>query len=184
MDVGKFKVNRVRLILWLAIPPALALGLGLSTYALRLRSEWKLSLTSKLATVLPSLVYTQEKARDLLVDFQNSPSREIQSEDQMISFLQDASQRTGFTVDSLKVDRRRSPLNSDMSLLKAQIIGLGRLEAIEQFMHEVSDGQYLLSEKMLKISKSASSFDSDLFQTEMELELLLFNSVTGAGGHN
>ena len=76
MDVGKFKVNRVRLILWLAIPPALALGLGLSTYALRLRSEWKLSLTSKLATVLPSLVYTQEKARDLLVDFQNSPKND------------------------------------------------------------------------------------------------------------
>ncbi len=180
MDIGIFKASRVRLMLWLVIPPVVAIGMGLSSYTLQLRSQWKLNRTKKLSAVLPRLVNAQQEAGALLTDFRSSSSRNIKSEDEMISFLQDVAQRAGFVVDSLKVERRRSAQN--MPVLKADVAGLGSYSSIEQFLHDVGSAQNLLSESSLKLSQSFSDRDAESFRAEIQFELIVFNSVVAADG--
>jgi Tfp pilus assembly protein PilO len=180
MDIGIFKASRGRLILWMVIPPVVAIGMGLSSYTLQLRSQWKLNRAQKLSSVLPRLASVQQEAHDLLSNFQASSTQHIKSEDEMISFLQDVAQQAGFVVDSLKVERRRSVQNIPM--LKANVMGAGSYEAIELFLGDVGSSQNLLSESSLKLSQSVTDRTSGNFQAEIEFELMLFNSVAATGG--
>ncbi len=90
MDIGKFKSSRSRLILWILIPPLLIAGVGLSTYALRLRSEWQLKRAQHLAEAFPRLVKSRESAVALLELFQGAETTNIDSEEELISFVQES----------------------------------------------------------------------------------------------
>ncbi len=178
MDVGKFKASRSRLIAWTLIPPVLIVGVGLSAYALQLQSKWQLERTKGLATVLPKLILTQNEAKELLREFGESGI--IESEDQLISFLQGVAQKTGFSIDSLKVDR--SSKDSSQAVLIARVKGTGTFLAIESFVGDVNATQPLLSETAMQVSRIIKSYQKDQFNAEITFELVMFKAAKAVGG--
>lgn len=182
MDIGKFKASRGRLIAWILIPPVLICSLGLSAYALRLQSEWQLNRTKSLSDALPRLVQTQRQAEKLIQGFQNSDAVVIQSEDELISFLQGAANDTSFIVDSLKVERAVSAENQNMPMLSAIVKGTGTFKGIGDFLNAVTVRQQLLSESKLQIKRAEKGFGDDLFQADVAFELILFNPANAGGG--
>lgn len=181
MDVGIFKASRARLILWIAVPPLLMVGVGLSAYALQRQSQWQLNRTEVLAKVLPRFVKTQREASTLLAEFKGLGTSAIQSEDQLMSFLEETAQRAGFAVDSVKVERRVSAENRGMPVLIGNVKGAGGFDAIAQFIANVTSEQHLLSEQSVKITQSNGGGSMD-YGAELTVELLLFNELKKAGG--
>ncbi len=157
MDVSIFKASRVRLMLWIAVPPLLVVGVGLGAYALRCRSQCEL----KQATVLGNDA--------------------IQSEAPLIAFFQETARRTGFAVVSVKVEHRVSAENRGMPVLIAEVNGSGSFEVINQFISNVISEQHLLSERAIKISQSSVDGTMD-YRAELTFELLLLNEPKTAGG--
>jgi hypothetical protein len=181
MDIGKFKASRMRLSMWMLIPPLLIAGVGLSSYALQLQSTWRLGRTKALSDVLPKLVHTQQQARALLDGFRGMENRSIQSEDALISFIQETARKVNFTVDSLKVERRDSGPGVVMPVLVANVNGSGAIDATYRFLTEVSASQQLLSESSLRITQQPNAFDLKLCKADITFELVLFN-VPPKGG--
>ncbi|MCK5922006.1 MAG: hypothetical protein KAG66_13770, partial [Methylococcales bacterium] len=136
--MSKFKASRARLMLWVTVPPLLIVGVGLSAYALHRRSQWDLNRTKVLADILPKLVKTQQEASNLISEFNGLGDDAIQSEDQLISFLQETAQRAGFTVDSVKVERQVSSVNRGIPVLIGDIKGVGNLATIKQFIADMT----------------------------------------------
>ncbi len=174
MDAGMFKASRVRLTAWIVVPLVLASVAGLSSHALRLQSQWSLSRTEKLAEALPKLAHTQQQGRELLDRFHESDSSTIQSEDELISFLREAAQRTDFVIDSLKVERRVSA-QSKMLVLVASVKGSGSFEAIQKYLGDAAARQPLLFENSLKVSGASRSVGSSVFEADIVFELLMLN---------
>ncbi len=185
MDVGKFKVSRVRLTLWLMVPPVLVLGIGLSSFALQLQSEWQLNRTRELADVLPRIVSVQRKIDRVTEAFHGDDHEMLRSEDELISFLQEAARKVGFTVDSLKVERKSGIQGINFPLLTAKVTGSGSLGSIHTFLRDVTAAQHLLSESSLTISQSNRLADEKLCSADISFELLLFDgakkALTGSG---
>lgn len=176
MDVGKFKSNRVKLTLWIMIPLFLMTGLGLSCYGLRLQSEWKLNRTKVVANILPQLGVSKQQALDLVNEFQGDKSDVVRSEDEFISFLQNAADKANFMVDSLKVDRKESAAGN-MPLLVASVRGEGKYLDIETYMSDVTARQHLLTVSSLKISQSNRMGDETSCRAEITFELILFDAA-------
>jgi len=182
MDVGIFKASRARLITWIVVPPLLIVGMGLGTHALQRESEWELSRTEELVDILPKLVRTQRQAGDFLAEFNKGFGGEaIESEDQLISFLQETAQRAGFTVDSVKVERRVSKINPSMPVLSATVKGTGSFDAIELYLGDVTTAHHLLSESKINLSQ-VEGYTSDFYRAELAFELMLFPGPQSAGG--
>ncbi len=163
---------------WILIPPVLIVGVGLSAHALQLQSKWKLERTKGFAAVLPKLVLTQNEAQKLLQDFGKVSS--IESEDQFISFLQGVAQKTNFSIDSLKVERKSK--DSSRSVLVASVKGTGRFLAIEAFIGDVSASHPLLSETAMQISRIVKSYQDNHFKADITFELVLFKPAKTGGG--
>lgn len=181
MDIGKFKASQTRLIIWILVPPLVVVGVGLSSYALQLQSEWRLNRTKGLSDVLPKLVQTQARSGKLIDEFEGAGA--IQSEDELISYLQNVAQGAGFTVDSLKVARRASVPGLGMPVLTASVKGSGRYEAIEAFLGDVTANQHLLSESSLQVTRNArGAYEQDACRADITFELVLFDALKKSGG--
>jgi len=175
MDVGVFKSSRARLMAWIIVLPLVAVGVGLGSYALQRQSEWKLSQTKELAEVLPRLVQTKAQASDLLTQFrEDSDGESIESEDQLISFLQEVAQRVGFTVDSIKVERRVADVGLSLPTLYASVKGTGSFDAIELYLGDVISSHPLFSESMIKLSQ-VKEYNTDFYRAELWFELILYH---------
>ena len=180
MDVGKFKSSRGRLILWVLIPSVLIAGVGLSTYALRVRSEWKLTRAQRLAEVFPRLVESRGNAVALQQHFHGEDLTQIDSEDELISYVQERALNVGFTVDSLKVERLTSK-GGGLPALMAKVTGTGELGTIYRLLAEVSSAQQLLSESEFQVSRMADQNNPSLYRAEISFELILFKMSNTEG---
>ncbi|MDF7824475.1 hypothetical protein P4B35_10665 [Pontiellaceae bacterium B12227] len=180
MDVGKFKSSRSRLILWVMIPAVLIAGVGLSTYALRMQSEWKLTRAQHLAEVFPRLVQARERAEALQQRFESGNAAHIDSEDELISYVQERALKVGFTVDSLKVERLDAA-DGKLPALTAIVKGSADLGTIYRLLSDVASVQQLLSESELQISRQADPRNPGLYRAEIRFELILFRMETVEG---
>ncbi|MDZ8119283.1 hypothetical protein [Pontiella agarivorans] len=167
---------------WVIIPPLLIVGIGLTSFALKLQSEWQLERTRVLADLLPRVNYARKAAQELMVRFRESESGSIKTEDELISFLQNAAQAAGFTVDNLKVDRRSSETGANVPILSARVRGTGTLLSVQNFMGDVSSRQYLLSETSVELSQSGMTEGEDTCRAEITFELILFQTGKTGGG--
>lgn len=181
MDIGKFKSSRGRLILWVLIPPVLIVSVGLSSQGLRTQSEWKLKRAEALVDVLPRLAQVQGEAKQVINTFRGEQSTSIKTEDELISYLQNAASKVGFTIDSLKVERRPSAA-SNVPMLVADVKGVGTFIDVENYIGEVSSGQHLLYESSLRVSRSSHAVRADECQASITFDLVLFNSINASGG--
>jgi len=181
MDIGKFKVSPLRLAAWILIPSLLIAGVGLSSYALRLQSDWKLTRIQGLSEVLPRLAITQNQAGKIMEQFKGSEG--LQTEDELMSHLQNAAHETGFTVNDLKVERRNAAEDEQMPVLLATVKGSGAFEIIEQFLNEVTASQHLLYASSLQVTReSRNAFGRNECSADITFELILFDALTEVGG--
>lgn len=174
MDVGKFKASRGRLISWVILPPVLIVGIGLSSFALSLESEWELERTRVLAELLPKVEEARKEADNLIVQYRESDTGSVTSEDELISFLQNIAQQTGFTVDTLKVERRGSSAGHNVPVLTAHIRGSGTMLSLQNFIADAGSRQQLLSERALKISQGGQVVGEEICRADITFELALF----------
>ncbi len=181
MDVGVFKASRTRLMMWIIVPPLLVVGIGLGTYTLKLQSEWQLSRTKELAEVLPDLIDAQQQAQELLAQFNKGLEQSVESEDQFISFLQEVAQQVGFTVDSIKVERRVSAATLNTEVLFASVKGTGSFDVIELYLNDVVSAHTLLSESEIKLTQ-VKEYNTDFYRAELAFELLLYKGSRAAIG--
>lgn len=182
MDLGKFKASRRRLTGWVIIPPVLIVGVGLTSFALKQQSEWQLERTRVLADLLPRVDSARKAAEGLMVRFRASESESVKTEDELISFLQNAAQHAGFTVDNLKVERRSSEINAGVSVLSANVRGTGTLRSVQNFMGDVSSRQHLLSETSVQLSQSGKTAGEETCRADITFELTLFPTGRTGGG--
>lgn len=182
MDIGKFKASRGRLTAWILIPPVLIVGIGLTSFALRQQSEWQLERTRVLADLLPKVKQTEQEALSLLARFNESEAGSIKSEDELISFLQNAAREADFTVDSLKVERKGSSANKNTPILTAMVRGTGTFRSVQTFMSDAASKQHLLSESALQINQGGDKNNKDSCRADMTFELILFDAGKLAGG--
>jgi hypothetical protein len=102
MDVGKFKASKRRLMAWIVIPPVIIVGVGLSAFALQERAQWRLQQTQSLSDVLPPFIQSQREASELVAGLGLGDEDRIGTEDQLITELNEAAYKHGFTVDSVR----------------------------------------------------------------------------------
>ncbi|WP_372846101.1 hypothetical protein [Pontiella sp.] len=177
MEVGKFKSSRGRLVAWILVPPLLIVGIGLSSFAMRLQSEVELDQTKRLAEMLPQVVMARQEAEALLDDFYESGAGSVQTEDELISFLQGFAAKVDFRVNSLKVDRRTK---GPVTLLVATVKGNGSFNAVQQFLGDVTANQQLLSESALQITQMIDDYGVASCRMDVTFELVLSDSRKGA----
>ena len=178
MDVGKFKASKARLMAWIVVPPLLIVGIGLSAHAWKQRAEWRLQQNQTLSDVLPSFIKAQKNASELIESLGiNEQDKMIGSEDQLISFLQEAAVRRRFTVDAVKVVRHEQLKGKNIPVLRATVQGFGELTAIQLYINEIKSAQQLLSVNSIELSQDKDHRSADVFATKVVFDLLLIDEV-------
>lgn len=182
MDVGKFKASRGRLMAWIAIPPVLAAGIGMSAFAWQQRTEMELKQAQALSDILPSIIGARREAEDLFENLGLADDNMIGSENQLISFLQEAAVKHDFMVDSVQVDRRETNGKNKFPALNAAVEGVGEVRAVQFFINEVKSSQQLLSVEAINLSLPRRAQVENNFNVSIIFKLLLVDEVLKSGG--
>ena len=183
MDVGKFKASGRRMMAWVVIPPVMIAGIGLSTYAWKQRAEWQLRETQAISDVLPVFITAQKKASDLITDLGINKEGQIGSEDQLISFLQEAALRNNFTVDAIQVVRREKNRGNQVPVLSASVQGSGEFADIQLYVNEIKSAQQLLSVNTMEIQQTFGiDMEEALFEASVVFDLVLIEEVLKSKG--
>jgi len=182
MDIGLFISSPRRLTAWLIIPPLLISCFGLSSYAWRQRAHWQLQETKELTEILPPFFMARKSVIEMVDGFRLTTAGEIGSEDQLISFLQEAAPDSGFMVDTVNVtDQNRMKVKKPVSVLNAVVLGTGSFTAIQLYINEVKSSQRLLSVSSMKIVEADEAAEG-YYDTELIFELLLLDELKVSSG--
>ena len=182
MDVGKFKASGGRLMAWIVIPPLLIVGVGLSAYAGQQKAELRLRQSKALSDVLPLFIKAQRDASELIADLGINEQDKIGSEDQLISFLQEAALRRGVTVEAVQVVRREQVRGRKIPVLSASVEGSGELTAIQLYINEIKSAQQLLSVNSIELTQSSDLQSDNVFDAKVVFDLLLIEEVLKTAG--
>ena len=182
MDVGMFKVSKTRLIAWIVIPPVLITTVGLSSFALRQRAEWRLRQTQALSDVLPEVIEAQAKVQQLFEDLGLSEEKRIASEDQLISLLQEKAIQRNITFETVQVIRRDKSKRSNIPALSATVEAFGDVAAFQLYLNDIKVAQPLLTASSIKINQRTDSGGDGDFELNVVFDLLLVDEVLKASG--
>ena len=183
MDIGKFKASGGRLMAWIVIPPLLIVTVGMSAYAWQQRAEWQLLQNESLSEVLPVFVKAQREASELITDLGVNEKDKIGSEDQLISFLQEAAVRRAFTVDAVQVVRHEQIRGKNVPVLSASVEGYGEFTAIQLYINEIKSAQQLLSVSSMELTQPDNrQVGKDVFDARVVFDFLLIDEVLKTTG--
>jgi hypothetical protein len=182
MDIGIFKASRARLMAWIVIPPMLIVGVGLSSYAWRQRTIWKLQQTQSLSDVLPLVIESKREAEKLIGDLGLDDKSAIGSEDQLISFLQEIAVKRGVTVESVMVVRREPARGENIPVLSASVKGAGAFSALQLYVNEVKSAQSLLYVNALSLTQPRERMLDAVFEANIVFDLMLIDEVLKTTG--
>ena len=167
---------------WIVIPPILMVSVGMSAYALQQRAEWRLRQNRALADVLPEFIEAQKNASGLIADLGINEQDKIGSENQLISFLQEAALRREFTVDAVQVVQREKNREQNIPVLSAEVDGSGEFSAIQLYINEIKLAQRLLSVRSIELSQPSGFKTDDVFEAKVVFDLLLMDEVLKTSG--
>lgn len=182
MDVGMFKVSKTRLIAWIVIPPVLITAVGLSTFALRQRAEWRLKQTQALSDVWPAVIQAQAEVRQLFEDLGLSEEKRIASEDQLISLLQEKAIQRNITFETVQVVRRDKSKGANIPALSATVEAFGDVGAFQLYLNDIKLAQPLLTASSIKIVQGTDAGADGSFDLRVVFDLLLVDEVLNASG--
>lgn len=182
MDVGIFKVSKNRLIAWIVIPPVLIVTVGLSSYALRQRAEWRLRQAQALSDVLPTVIKAQTAVRQLFEDLGLTKEKRIASEDQLISLLQEKAMQRKINFKTVQVVRRDKSKGSDIPVLSAVVEAFGDVGAFQLYLNDIKVAQPLLTANSIEIEQRIEDGQDGDFELKVVFDLLLVDEVLKASG--
>ncbi len=183
MDVGIFKASKVRLMAWIAIPPALILGVGLGSYAWHERAAWRLKEAKALEDVLPAFIGARADAEKLVAELGLENGNMIANEDQLLSVINEAAARKGFIIESMQVERKVPGKGQDIPLLVATVEGSGKFTAIQLFANELVAAHKLLSVSSIALDQPRDDAGkSGLFEVRITFELMQIDEVLQTAG--
>lgn len=182
MDVGTFKVSKRRLIAWIVIPPVLIFAVGLSSYALSQKAEWRLQQAQSLSDVLPAVSGAQTAVRQLFEDLGLSKEKRIASEDQLISLLQETAMQRKITFKTVQVVRRDQSKGSNIPVLSAVVEAFGDVGAFQLYLNDIKMAQPLLTASSIKIDQRTDGGRDGDFELKVIFDLLLLDEVLKASG--
>jgi hypothetical protein len=183
MDVGIFKVSKIRMIAWVVIPPVLITAVGLSSYALRQRAEWRMQQAQALSDVLPAVIGAQASVRQLFEDLGLSEEKRIESRDQLISLLQEKAVQRDITFDTVQVVRRDKSKGSDIPVLRATVEAFGDVSAFQLYLNDIKLAQPLLTASSINIvQRTDDGGGGGNFELKVVFDLLLVDEVLKASG--
>jgi len=182
MDVGLFKVNKVRLIAWIVIPPVLIASVGLSSYALRQKAEWRLKQTQALSDVLPAVIGAQAEVRKLFEDLGLSKGKRIVSEDQLISLLQEKAVERNINVNTVQVARRAQSKGAKIPVLSATVEAYGNVGDFQLYLNDVEAAQPLLTASSISIEQNSDTVQNGDYELKVVFDLLLVDEVLKSRG--
>jgi hypothetical protein len=183
MDVGKFKASGGRLMAWIVIPPLLIVGAGMSSYAWQQRAEWRLRQNKALSDALPVFIKARQDASELITDLGVNERDKIGSEDQLISYLQEAAVRRAFTVDAVQVVQEELVRGKKIPVLRASVEGSGEFTAIQLYINEIKSAQQLLSISSMELTQPTDRREEDnIFEVRVVFDLLLIDEVLKTTG--
>ena len=182
MDVGKFKASRKRLSAWIVLAPIIALSIGLSTYGWQQRMQLSLEETQALSDVLPDIIETRRDANLLFESLGASGKGSGNSEDRLLSLLQDVSIKQEFIIESTQLKRMEKKTGSGFPTLRVIVEGSGDFQAVQLFINDIKLSQKLLSVETIDLSLPRQADDDENFQTTIIFHLLLIDEVLQSGG--
>jgi hypothetical protein len=182
MDVGIFKVSKIRLITWIMIPPVLIASAGLSAFALSLRAEWRLKQTEALSDVLPAVIQAQAEVRQLFEDLGLTEEKRIASEDQLISLLQEKAMQRNITFKTVQVVRRDKSKGSNVPVLSAMVEAFGSVQAFQLYLNDIKMAQPLLTADSISLDQRTDGGQDGDFELKVVFDLLLVDEVLKARG--
>ncbi len=168
---------------WIVIPPVMIVGVGMSAHAWQQRAEWRLRQNEALSDVLPVFIKAQGAAAELIEDLGVNQKDAISSEDQLISFLQEAAVRRAFTIDAVQVIRHDKQKGKTVPVLSASVEGFGEFTAIQLYINEIKSAQQLLSVRSMDLTQPKKrKQDDEIFEARVVFELLLIDEVLQTTG--
>lgn len=184
MDVAIFKASRIRLIVWIAIPPLLITSVGLSLFALKQKAQWQLQQTQALSDVLPSVIEARKDIEKLFEELGLSKENRIASEDELISLLQEKARSRDMGFPNIQVIRNDKIQGSNVPVLSAVVESSGDIKAFQFYLNDIKSAQPLLNVSSITLKQKAGRGRGDLptFDLRVVFDLLLVDDVLKSGG--
>ena len=182
MDVGIFKASKIRLIGWIVVPPILIVTVGLSSYALRQRAEWRLKETRALSDVLPDVVHARRDIKELYDHLGLSKDKRITSGDQLINILEETARERDIELKRTQIVDREATRGSRIPTTSVIMEAAGGFDDFQLFLNDVKTAYPLVSARSIFLSEDEDNPDNTRFELKVVFDLLLVADVLKASG--
>jgi hypothetical protein len=182
MDVGTFKASKARLIMWIVIPPMLIVIVGLSSYALQQRAEWKLQETQALSNVLPDVIEAKKDVQTLYDELGLSKDKRISSGDELVSILEEEARRRRIELKRTQVIDREMPKGAKIPVISVIIDASGEFSDFQLFLNDIKTAHPLVSTRSATLDQSEDGAAESGFDLKVVFDLLLVGDVLKASG--
>lgn len=182
MDVGIFMASGTRLRIWLILPPVLIVSIGLGSHAWQQRAVWKLEETKAISNVLPSFITARGEVLDLVESFKTDGGKDLVSQAQMGSFLQEMAEQNNFTGTSVSTPDQKNQPQKAVPVQNYMVKGSARFMDIQLFINKAKSEQRLISVSSIKIAQPSEGSAGEQFEVEILFELLLLDGMKAFDG--
>lgn len=182
MDIGIFKASKVRLVLWIVIPPLLIVTVGLSSYALQQRAEWKLQETQALSNVLPDLIEVKQDMEELYDKLGLSSDKRISTGDELVSILEKLARKRRIELKRTQIVDREQTKESKIPVVGVIMDATGDLADFQLFLNDITSAHPLVSTRSISVSQVNKADQQAGFELKVVFDLLMVNDVLKASG--
>jgi hypothetical protein len=182
MDVGIFKAGKIRMALWIVVPPVLIVSVGLSSYAMQQRAEWRLQETKALSDVLPDVVNAKQDVKKLYDNLGLSREKRITTGDQLIGILEEKARLHGVDVKKTQILDREIAKGSKIPVISVIVDASGSFADFQLFLNDVKSAHPLVSARTITLQQGDESERKAGFDLRVVFDLLLVNDVLKASG--
>lgn len=182
MDVGLFKASKTRMVLWIVVPPMLITAVGLSSFALKQRAEWRLKQTRALSNVLPDVIRARKNVQNLVDNLGLSEERRITTGDQLITLLDEKAAHRNIELKRTQIVQREQNRNSSIPVISAVVEASGDFAGFQLFLNDVKSAHPLISARTIELTQGREDALEEGFQLKVVFDLLLANDVLKATG--
>lgn len=182
MDVGVFKASKVRLVIWIVVPPILIMVVGLSSFALRQYAEGQLEQTKALSNVLPDVISTRKKVHTLVDDLGLSKEKRIASADQFLAHLEEKATNRNIDLKKTQILRREKEKGSSTPVVSAMVEAVGGFADFQLFLNDVKSAHPLVSARLIELKQGREDAVGEGFQLKIVFDLLLVGDVLKTTG--
>lgn len=182
MDVGKFKAGRARLVAWIIIPPIAMVSVGLSTYALKQHTEWKLKQSQAISDILPDIIQARKQVQNLFESKGLTRDQRITTSDQLFSLLEEKARNRNVTINRKQILNRENVIKTSIPMLNALVEASGTFSSYQLFLNDVLAAYPLISLRSVDILQSSEGNNAAGFQLRVMFDLMLVDEVLKADG--